>query len=377
MSYTIPTTPREYFNWKEYRDAGLIVAGGLSILIGDRNMGKTIGTLIDILLNDANSENQVFFGRNTFKELERAIKSFNTKYSNHLYFTQTQIWRMTPEVWINKKTGEEETRWKKSECLGFVGALNGVDGWRSANFDKVKYVIFDEYNQIGNSLNGEKFITLWTSIVRSRPDVYTIIIGNRDDATCDLNIELSIDVDVPENFKGDWIQPISNNPKFKDKMFYIDIDGSRFTNSQIETAWKEIGNMMTATGKYFKRGYKVYDNLDCYKLKPEQMAKVEWVWAFYYNETADRKLLFGRIGDIAVVHYDHHDEWQAPIRYAVGFKYHSKHNFIRPDWSLIYINFSDAMRNEKIVYTSVLAKEEAKMIFEDAINNTEGGSYEF
>ena len=40
-------------------------------------------------------------------------------------------------------------------------------------------------------------------------------------------------------------------------------------------------------------------------------------------------------------------------------------------------NGDDAMRNEQIVYTSVLAKEEAQSLFEDAINNTEGGSYEF
>lgn len=377
MNYQIPTQPRPYFDWKEYRDCGLIIAGGLSIIVGGRNIGKTTGILIDILLNFANSENMVFFGRNGVKEIETYAKSFNAQYRGQFYMSKTEIWKMAPEIWINKKTKQEETRWKKTECIGLVGALGGIDGWRSANFDKVKYVIFDEYNQIGNPLNGERFITLWTSILRTKPDVYTIIIGNRDDATCDLNIELSIDVDVPEDFKGDWVQPIGDDPDFKDKLFYIDLDDTRFTNNNVKTAWKVVGNLMTTTGKYFKRGYKVYDNLDCYKLKPEQMAKVEWVWAFYYNETADRKLLYGRLGDLAVVHYDHHDEWQAPIRYAAGFKYHSKKKFIKPDWSFIYINFSDAMRNEQIVYTSVLAKEEAQSLFEDAINNTEGGSYEF
>lgn len=360
-----PTKPRAFFNWTEYRDAGLIVAGGLSIIVAGRNIGKTTGILIDILMNHANADNMVFFGRNTLKEIEAYAKSFNAQYAGIMQMSHTAIYKLEKEILVNKKTGEEITKYKRSETIGYVGSLSGTDGWRSANFEKVKFVIFDEYNQVGNSLDTQKFLTLWTSILRTRTDVYTIIIGNRDDASAELNIELSIDVSIPPDHVGDWIYRISDDPDFKDKMFYIDCDDNRFTNYHHKTAWKVLGNITQVMGDYYNRGYKTYDNIDCYKLKPEQMAQVVWDWAFHYEE---HQILKGRLNQLVIIHFDLHKEINADINYGDYDLLHKTKGLIKPNVSLIYDELTNAMQNQNILYTSIKAKEDINIILDNFIN---------
>lgn len=363
--YKIPTKKRDFFNWNEYKKAGLIVEGGLSIIVGGRDIGKTTGSIIDILRNYASATEMVFFGRNTLKEIESYAKSFNAQYGTEFLMTLNQIWKVEPETWENKKTKQQETRFKKKECIGFVGALSGTDGWRSANFNNVKYVFFDEYNQIGNSLDVQKFITLWTSILRTRKNVYTIIIGNRDDASAELNIELSIDISIPTDFKGDWIYEITTDPDFKDKMFYIDLDDTRFNNNNNKTAWKVLGNTTQVMGNYYKRGYKSYENIDCYKLKPDQMDLVKWEWAYHYGHY---KLVKGTLNKLVVIHLDLNKEIDTETNYADIDLIHKNTEFIKPNAGLIYYQLTKAMKEQNIIYTSIAAKEDINFIVDQMIN---------
>ena len=360
-----PTKQREFFNWTEYKDAGLIVAGGLSIIVAGRNIGKTTGILIDILMNHADAENMVFFGRNTLKEIEAYAKSFNAQYAGKMQMSHTAIYRLEKEILVNKKTGEETIKYKRAATIGYVGALSGTDGWRSANFDKVKFVIFDEYNQIGNSLDTQKFITLWTSILRTRKDVFTIIIGNRDDASAELNIELSIDVNIPPEHVGDWVYQISDDDDFKDKMFYVDCDDNRFTNYQHKTAWKVLGNITQVMGDYYNRGYKSYANVDCYKLKPDQMKQVKWEWAYHYDEW---QIVKGNLNGLVIIHLDINKQINTSINYGDIDLIHKSKHLVKPNIALMYDELTTAMQNENILYTSIAAKEDINIILDNLIN---------
>ena len=253
MSYTIPTKPRDFFTWEEYRDAGLIVPGGISIINGGRDIGKTTGGVV-AFFRLANTEEMAFYVRNTLKEIEAYRKSFNAQFGTEFYMTNTEIWTVERVELLNKKTGKIEIDYRKKDVIGFVASLNGTDGWRSANFNKIKYIIGDEYNQIGNSLNFEKFMTLWTSVLRTKNNVYTVLIGNRDDASSEIIVELGIDILVPEDYQGDWVVPLlPNDPDFKDKCYFIDLDDSRFNNNQVKTVWKALGRMSNKMCKYYDR----------------------------------------------------------------------------------------------------------------------------
>lgn len=364
MNYSIPKKEREYFNIEEYRECGLQKPGGITIINGGRDIGKTTGTLLNDL-QKTDGKNQLFFVRNTEKELRAYAKSFNAKYGTQFWMSETTIYRVAKKEWIEKKTKEQKTTYAKTEIVGFCGALNGVDSWRSANFDNVKFVYVDEYNQIGNSLNAEKFLTLWTSILRTRQDVYTTIVGNRDDVAADLLIELGIEILVPDGFEGDWVVPLlPNDPDFSDKAFFIDLDDSRFTNNAKPTIWKALGRKMEVMGKYYDRGYKSYDNADCKKLSPDVMEKIDWKFAFH---TEDVKLVFGEINGVWVAHWDKEKEIIVDKNYAPHLLTLRNKGLINitnnEDWP--YAKLSQAMKNTQILYTSILAKEETILFVDD------------
>lgn len=362
-TYSVPTNPRDFFNWEEYEKHGLIVPGGFSIIVGGRNIGKTTGVFIE-WLKRCDENNMIMYIRNTLKEIESYRKSFNAKYSNEFLMTQTEIWKLERIELINKKTKQVEVEYRKQYVIGFVASLNGTDGWRSADFSKIKYIFSDEFNQIGNSLNTEKFITLWTSVLRTKKDVYTVLIGNRDDASSDIIVELGINPLVPENYKGDWVIPLlPHDEEFKDKTFFIDIDDSRFLNNNEHTIWKAIGRTTDVMGDYYDRGYKSYDNIDCKKLPDEILDRVQWDFSYDYNH----KLIVGQLDDILIVHWDRDEKYEARLKFATIPQCAKKRGLtpIENNMEYVFKKLTNAMKEEKILYTSILAKEDINTFVDD------------
>ena len=365
MPYTIPKQPRDFFTWEEYRDAGLIVPGGISIINGGRDIGKTTGSLI-AWLKLANTEEMLFFIRNTLKEIEAYRKSFNAQYGTQWYMTATEIWTVEKVELLNKKTGKIEIDHRKKAVIGFVASLNGTDGWRSANFNKIKYIYADEYNQIGNSLNFEKFMTLWTSVLRTKDNVYTLLIGNRDDASAEIIVELGIDILVPENHQEDWVVSLlPNDPDFADKCWFIDLDDSRFNNNQIKTVWKSLGRVSDKMGKYYDRGYKSYDNIDCRHLAKETMAKVKWDWSY---KSGNYRMIAGKLQDLTIIHLDANDEYKADIKYGELLQSYINKSLTAIDdggFQHIFWYVVNAASEHNVIYTSIAAKEEMNTLLED------------
>ena len=365
MTYTIPTKPRDFFTWEEYRDANLIVPGGISIINGGRDIGKTTGAFI-AWLRLANTEEMLFYVRNTLKEIEAYRKSFNAQYGTEFYMTNTEIWTVERVELLNKKTGKIEIDYRKKDVIGFVASLNGTDGWRSANFNKIKYIFSDEYNQIGNSLNFEKFMTLWTSVLRTKNNVYTLLIGNRDDASSEIIVELGIDILVPEDYQGDWVVPLlPNDPDFKDKCYFIDLDDSRFNNNQVKTVWKALGRTSSKMGKYYDRGYKSYDNIDCRHLPKETMAHVNWDWSY---KSGGYRMIAGKLQDLIVIHLDTNNEYKAPTQYGETLQSYIDKSLTDIEgggYHHIFWYIVNAASEHNIVYTSIAAKEEANDFLEN------------
>lgn len=358
MTYTIPTKPRDYFTWEEYRDANLICPGGITIINGGRDIGKTTGSLIS-WLELSTPEQMIFFIRNTLKEIEAYRKSFNAQYGTRWYMTVNEIWTVEKIELLNKKTGKIEIDYRKKDVIGFIASLNGTDGWRSANFNKIKYIYADEYNQIGNSLNFEKFMTLWTSVLRTKNDVYTLLIGNRDDASSEIIVELGIDIIVPEDYTTDWIVPlIPDDPDFADKCWFIDLDDSRFNNNQVKTVWKSLGRVSNKMGKYYDRGYKSYDNIDCRHLPKTTMQHVIWDWSY---KSGNYRMIAGKLQDLIVVHLDANNEYEASIKYGQTLEsYINKglSDIEEGGYQHIFWYVVNAAREDNVLYTSIAAKEE-------------------
>lgn len=365
---------RQFFTWKEYRDINLIVPGGISIINGGRDIGKTTGTFLE-WLELASQDEMIMYIRNTEKELKAYAKSFNAQYNGRFYMTSTTIFKLekVPLYRKDKITKEEifeRYEYKRDMVIGYCATLNGTDGWRSANFNNVKYIFSDEYNQIGNSLNFEKFITLWTSILRTKQNVYTVLIGNRDDAAADILVELGVEIVIPENYEGDWIVPLlPDDENFSNKCFFIDLDDSRFNNNQVPTVWKALGRTSEKLGKYFDRGYKTYENIDCRRLKPETMKKVKWDWS--YTTAFHPKIIVGTLGDIVVVHIDKFEEYSTRLKFSDSFSTYTNKNFdnITHNYSYCFFMITNAAQDDSIIYTSILAKEEiTKLMMEFADN---------
>ena len=126
-TYTIPTQRQEYFNVEEYRKCGLQKEGGITIFNGGRNIGKTTGILIhDLKL--CNDKEQLFYIRNTEKELKHYKATFNKDYGTQFIMTDTTIYRAVRKDWVEKKTGETKTTYVKGDVVGYCGALSGTDG---------------------------------------------------------------------------------------------------------------------------------------------------------------------------------------------------------------------------------------------------------
>lgn len=372
--WTIPTKEEQYFNWKTYLEHNLIVPGGLSIIVGDRNIGKTTGCFID-WIQRATTDEMIFYIRNTEKELKQYAKSFNSQYSNKYYMTASEIWtleRIDLYKKVKNEDGEVEevfdkTEYRKKDVVGFCGALSGGDGWRSANFEKIKYIFSDEFNQIGNSLDFQKFITLWTSILRTKSEVFTVLMGNRDDASSDIIVELGIDILVPDNYKGDWVVPLLPESKeFKDKCFFIDLDDKRFTNNKKATIWKEIASTSITLQNYHNRGYKSYDNIDCKRLKNETMNKVDWL--FSYDESNRDTIMIGKLQDLIVIHYLRPEEdFQAKRKYSDSLNTYTnkKYSKLLDDFDYFFYTIVNAAREHNIVYTSIAVKEDINSLLSD------------
>lgn len=352
----IPTEPREFFKLTEYIEAGLVVRGGITIINGGRDLGKTTGSFIDYL-DTANENNKVLYIRQSLKELDTYRASFNAKYRTKFRMTPHTIWRLEAQVYINKKTKEEKTIYKEVECIGYVTALSGTDGTRSVDVSGIGLVFIDEYNQIGNHIDTQSFITVLTTFLRSNHNAYIVFIGNRDEAASPILIDWRINYLRPEDYpEKDYVYPFGKD-EYENKCFFIDLWDNRFTHYHNKTIWKFLGGKSEKTRQYFNQGYKSMENLDCINIEDDLRHHIKWN---YIITTKNEKIGIGKLKNLTVAHInpDEGDKSRV-INYctidALGKVKGSI--LIDEEPQPIYETLQRAIVADTIIYTSINVKE--------------------
>lgn len=360
--YNLPITTPEYFDVQEYINAGLIKPSGLSIILGDRNIGKSTSILKHILEDLDKTNTTMFYARTTFKELESYAISFNNQFGPKYKMTTKAIYKMRREVEVSKKTKEEKTIYVKDKVVGFCGALNGADGWRSANFDSVRWVVVEEFNQIRNHADPSKFLTLWTSILRGRDDVYTILIGNRDDANAPILVDLGVNINLDTDFVGDYVIDIlPNDENFKNKCYLIDLDGSRFLSSYKPKIWSAIGAQSRDIGDYFNRGYKSYDSIDCVRITNEMKTAINWRFKVWLR-AGRYPFVVGTFENWTVALYDYYDEFKDVPVYVDDAYAELVDGSISDALDFVFYTLKNALISKTLIYDNVEVKERLNVL---------------
>lgn len=360
--YVLPTTTPDYFEIEEYILGGLVQPSGLTIILGDRNIGKST-SILKYVLKDIDKDNKTFFyGRTTFKELESYLVSFNNQFGPLYKMTTKAIYKMKPKTEINKKTKEEKTIYVKDRVVGFCGALNGADGWRSANFDSVNWVIIEEFNQIRNHTDPSKFLTLWTSILRGRDNVKTILIGNRDDANAPILVDLGVNINLDTEFVGDYVIDIlPNNEDFKNRCYLIDVDGGRFLSTYKPKIWSALGQQSREIGDYFNRGYKSYDAIDCVRITKEMKDVIDWKFKVWLR-AGRYPFVVGVFEKWTIALYDYYDEFKdVPVYVDDGYA-ELVDGSITDALDYVFYVLKNALMSKTIIFDNVEVKERLNVL---------------
>lgn len=355
--YIIPKEQRKYFSIVEYIESGLVVKGGISIFVGGRDIGKTTGSFILWLDKYASETNKVLYIRQSVKELDTYRAIFNAKYKNKYRMTPHAIFKLEPEVYVNKKTKEEKTIYKDSECVGYVASLSGTDGTRSVDISGIGLVFIDEFNQIGNHIDTQSFITVLTTFLRTNQDAYIVFIGNRDEAASPILIDWRISYLRPEGYpEKDYIYPFGKG-EYENKCFFIDLWDNRFTNYHQKTIWKFLGSKSEKTAAYFNQGYKSMANLDCINIEDELHKFIRWQFIIH---TKNEVIGIGKLNELTVVHInpDEGDKSRVINYNTIDCMGRVKGSIlIDDDPAPVFEVLKSAMANDNAIYTSLNVKE--------------------
>lgn len=302
----------KYFSFKEFEKLGYIRENGWCIIVGGRDIGKTYGSVYE-LIDDGriHKDSWLAFVRNSDEEIKKFRQSFKEKYYGKYTIESDFIYEVIPTIWVNKKTHEEQTKYIKGDCVGFICDLSvrGIDGTRGGDFKKVKFIICDEFNLVGKGkgLSFEKFQAFYKTIVRRRTDVKTVFIGNRDDAASDLIVNLSIEIEPPckwKKHKGHWVHYFTGeeNPQ----NVYINLDDRLYEGEHTKNDnWRLIMKNSTKS-QYVDNKFLNYDNTDCRYLTYDELLEVKWELRI---EIEDNTLIIGKFEHILIVHLDNNKQF--------------------------------------------------------------------
>ena len=142
----------------------------LNFLIGERGVGKTYGAVKFVTKEFIKKGHQFVYLRRYKSDLKKSVPTFFDSISNNNEFPDHKLSSKGNSLFIDDKQA------------GFAVTLSTAQDLKSANFDQVKYIIFDEFileDGQGHYLKNEVdvFLGLIETISRLR-DVKVLLLGN-------------------------------------------------------------------------------------------------------------------------------------------------------------------------------------------------------
>lgn len=363
----------KYFSFKEFEKLGYIRPNGWCFVLGKRDIGKTYGSVYE-LLDDGriNKENWIAIVRNSDEEIKKFKTTFNERYKGKYKIEADFIYEIYQTEWINKKTQEIEIRYVKGNCIGICVDLSprGIDSTRSGDFSKVKFIICDEFNLCGKGkgLSFDKFQAFYKTIVRRRTDVKTLFIGNRDDAASDMIVNLSIDIEPPcgwKKHKGHWIHYFTGeeNPQ----NVYINLDDRLYDGEHTKKDNWILIMQNSTKAQYVNNRFLNYENTDCRFLTNDELDEVSWTHKIEYDTSS---IFIGKYEHILIIHLDknkslkplnleiYSNTFENNDQFKININLHGKDLY-----ELFKEYFTDANKPYRL-FTSIECKETFMKIFQ-------------
>lgn len=143
----------------------------LNFLIGERGVGKTYGAVKFVTKEFIKKGHQFVYLRRYKSDLKKSVPTFFDSISNNNEFPEHKLVSKGNNLFIDEKQA------------GYAISLSTAQDLKSANFDKVKYIIFDEFiidegvKKYYLSNEVEVFLNLIETIARMR-NVKVFLLGN-------------------------------------------------------------------------------------------------------------------------------------------------------------------------------------------------------
>lgn len=184
-----------------------------NILIGERGVGKTYGAVKFVTKQFIKKGEQFAYIRRYKSDLKKSVPSFFTSVINNKEF---------PEFSLSSK---HDKFYCNGDVCGFALTLSTAQDLKSANFDSVKNIIFDEFiideGQKKYYLHNEveTFLNLIETLARMR-DVRIFLLGNAGNVVTnpyfmyfDLSLPYNNDIKTFKN--GLILLQYMNNPEYR------------------------------------------------------------------------------------------------------------------------------------------------------------------
>lgn len=159
----------------------------LLALIGERNVGKTTSPLTE-MMKKASSDNKILIARLTNIQLKTQVADFNNRFSNQYISQAGMIYKLVPYTKFNKLTQDDETLYKRGECIGYMADVSNYHNYKSVEAKDVKMIFIDEVIQLDIiPLFYEKLMNLLMTFARfNKPSI--LLVGNRDTPNNELMV---------------------------------------------------------------------------------------------------------------------------------------------------------------------------------------------
>ncbi|MEG1151099.1 MAG: hypothetical protein RSD51_03330 [Malacoplasma sp.] len=223
---------------------------------GPRNVGKTTDAL-EYYFGENNvrvdENNKIGFLRMTDVQLKTFKSDFNAYYSNRFIISGELVYTLVSET--IKIKDQEQTIYKRGVHIGYCGSINTYKNLKSVRASKLRYIFFDEYNEISTYVDlYSNFINLFKTLSRFNK-IFLLMMGNRDTPNNEFMVKWKI-IPSDKPIDNDIFYNVSKRIKFLELGFnqYADLENEK-------TIAYELASFDDNAKNYLDGGYMISPDL--------------------------------------------------------------------------------------------------------------------